>query len=96
MDMNETLKILATLARIPIYTASDILELMDGMGVDERGFALLMNVSTTTVHQWTNGKVIPSGAARRLMQVYDLCPTAIDVMNDMMNDDDFFLRDCEE
>lgn len=45
-----------------------------------KGFALLMNVTPTTVRLWTAGAVHPCGTAKRLMQIYDTGPEIVSII----------------
>lgn len=46
-------------------------------GYERKAFALLMNVSPSTVRLWTTGAALPCGTARRLMQIYETEPEII-------------------
>ena len=47
------------------------------LDMNEKGFALLMNVTPSTVRLWTSGAVQPSGTAKRLMQIYETGPEIV-------------------
>ena len=51
--------------------------LMKKLDMNEKGFALLMNVAPSTVRLWTSGAAQPSGTARRLMQIYETGPEIV-------------------
>ena len=51
--------------------------LMEKLDMNEKGFALLMNVAPSTVRLWTSGAVQPSGTAKRLMQIYETGPEIV-------------------
>lgn len=77
--MNQSpLQTLSGLSKYPEYDCQSIQSLIRELGVDERVFALLMNVSPSTVRQWLAGETWPNGAAQRLMQLYHTCPGVID------------------
>ncbi len=65
------LQLIAEAARCPEYGPDMVKALMEKLDMNERGFALLMNVTPCTVRLWTSGAAEPSGTARRLMQVYE-------------------------
>lgn len=72
MDNRQSpLQMIAEAARCPEYGPDMVKSLMEKMDMNERGFALLMNVTPCTVRLWTTGAAEPSGTARRLMQIYD-------------------------
>ncbi len=72
MNQEQTaLQMIAEAARCPEYDPDMVKALMEKLDMNERGFALLMNVTPSTVRLWTSGAAEPSGTARRLMQVYD-------------------------
>lgn len=45
--------------------------------MNEKGFALLMNVTPSTVRLWTCGAAQPSGTAKRLMQIFETAPETV-------------------
>ena len=47
------------------------------LGINEKGFALLMNVAPFTVRLWTSGASQPSGTALRLMQIFETAPEIV-------------------
>lgn len=72
MNQEQTaLQMIAEAARCPEYGPDMVKALMEKLDMNERGFALLMNVTPSTVRLWTSGAAEPSGTARRLMQVYE-------------------------
>ena len=71
------LQMLAQTARCPEYTPEMIRGLMAALDLNEKGFALLMNVTPTAVRCWTSGAVRPGGTAKRLMQFYEIGPELI-------------------
>ena len=50
---------------------------MKKLETNEKAFALLMNVTPSTVRLWTTGAARPCGMARRLMQIYETGPEVI-------------------
>ena len=54
-----------------------VLALMKKLNMNERAFALVMNVTPSTIRLWTSGAAQPCGTARRLMQIYDICPEIV-------------------
>jgi putative transcriptional regulator len=50
---------------------------MKRLDVNEKAFALLLNVTPMTIRLWTSGAVRPCGTSRRLMQIYGICPEAV-------------------
>lgn len=74
---NTALQMIAGAARCPEYGPDMITELMEKLDVNERAFALLMNVTPSTIRLWTSGAVQPCGTAKRLMQIYETEPEII-------------------
>ena len=72
--MKTPMQIIGKISRTPKYPPGEIRRLMAKLDLSEKGFALLMNVSDKTVLLWAKGAARPCGSARRLMQVYELCP----------------------
>lgn len=62
---NTVLQMIAGAARCPEYGPDMVKALMEKLDMNERAFALLMNVAPSTIRLWT------SGTARRLMQIYE-------------------------
>lgn len=79
MSKKETkaLQMIARTARCPEYSPARIEGLMSSLGLNERSFALLMNVTPHAVRLWTSGVVRPSGTAKRLMQLYEIRPEIV-------------------
>lgn len=74
---NTALQMIAGAARCPDYTPDMVKVLMKKLDMNEKGFALLMNVSPSTVRLWTSGAAQPCGTAKRLMQIYDTGPEIV-------------------
>ena len=71
------LQVIAGAARCPEYSPPMVLALMKKLNMNERAFALVMNVTPSTIRLWTSGAAQPCGTARRLMQIYDICPEIV-------------------
>lgn len=68
---------IAGAARCPEYGPSMVKTLMKKLDMNEKAFALLMNVTPSTVKLWTSGAVQPCGTAKRLMQIYETDPEVV-------------------
>lgn len=66
---NTALQMIAEAARCPDYGPDMVKALMKKLDMNEKGFALLMNVAPSTVRLWTSGAAQPCGTAKRLMQI---------------------------
>ena len=64
---NTALQMIAEAARCPDYGPDMVKALMKKLDMNEKGFALLMNVAPSTVRLWTSGAAQPCGTAKRLM-----------------------------
>ena len=71
------LQVIAGAARCSEYSPPMVLALMKKLNMNERAFALVMNVTPSTIRLWTSGAAQPCGTARRLMQIYDICPEIV-------------------
>lgn len=71
------IQVIAGAARCPEYSPSAVKALMKKLDMNERAFALLMNVSPTTVRLWVTGAARPCGVSRRLMQIYETGPEIV-------------------
>lgn len=78
--MKDTIKGLANISSAPNYSAEQITGLIDRLSINEKAFALIMNVTPATVRLWTSGAIRPSNTAVRLMELYDLHPENIDIL----------------
>lgn len=74
---NTALQMIAEAARCPDYSPDMVKGLMKKLDMNEKGVALLMNVTPSTVRLWTSGAVQPSGTAKRLMQIFETGPEII-------------------
>ena len=61
---NTALQMIAEAARCPDYGPDMVKALMEKLDMNEKGFALLMNVAPSTVRLWTSGAAQPSGSCR--------------------------------
>ena len=63
---NTALQMIAEAARCPDYGPDMVKALMEKLDMNEKGFALLMNVAPSTVRLWTSGaaqlNIIPLGS----------------------------------
>lgn len=71
------IQVIAGAARCPEYSPSMVKALMKKLETNEKAFALLMNVTPSTVRLWTTGAAHPCGMARRLMQIYESGPEIV-------------------
>lgn len=53
----------------PTFTSKDIVALRKLLAVSQAVLAIALNVTSSTVQQWEQGKKRPGGAAARLLQV---------------------------
>lgn len=74
---NTALHLIAEAARCPDYGPDMVKVLMEKLDMNEKGFALLMNVTPSTVRLWTSGAAQPSGTAKRLMQIFEAAPETV-------------------
>jgi putative transcriptional regulator len=89
MDTQKTpLEVIAGAAKTPEYAPAAIKALMKRLDVNEKAFALLLNVTPMTIRLWTSGAVRPCGTSRRLMQIYEICPETVSrIANPAAGDD---------
>ena len=74
---NTAVQIMPEAAPCPEYGPDMVKALIEKLDMNEKGFALLMNVTRSTVRLWTSGAVQPSGTAKRLMQIYETGPEIV-------------------
>lgn len=74
---NTALQLIAEAARCPDYGPEMVKALMEKLDMNEKGFALLMNVTPSTVRLWTSGAAQPCGTAKRLMQIFETAPETV-------------------
>lgn len=77
MEGHTPLQMIAEAARCPDYGPEMVTSLMKNLDMNEKGFALLMNVTPTTVRLWTSGAAQPCGTAKQLMQIYENAPEIV-------------------
>ena len=71
------IQVIAGAAKCPEYSPAAVKALMKKLDMNERAFALLMNVSPSTVRLWVTGAARPCGMSRRLMQIYEAGPEIV-------------------
>ena len=57
------------LAPPPAYSPDGIREIRESFGVSQAVFAMLMNVSLSTVQKWEQGQKAPSAPAYKLLEI---------------------------
>jgi putative transcriptional regulator len=62
---------------VPQFEPERIVEIRERLGVSQPVFADVVGVKPVTVKAWEQGQKVPSGAARRLLQVLELQPNAV-------------------
>ena len=67
----EDLKVLSDITKSPNYKPAAIREMLKKLDMNEKGFAVLMNVTVDTVRLGMSGVVKPCGTAMRLMQIFE-------------------------
>ena len=75
--MRHTIKAITSVTSTPAYAPEAVKALMKYLRMNEKSFALFMNVTPITVRFWTTGAAEPCGLAKRLMQIYELFPEAL-------------------
>lgn len=66
---NTALQMIAEAARCPDYGPDMVKVLMKKLGMNEKGFALLMNVAPSTVRLWTSGAAQEERKKLRLLRL---------------------------
>jgi DNA-binding transcriptional regulator YiaG len=61
----------------PAFTADRIREIRRSLGVSQREFAEMLNVSLATVRAWEQGLQSPEGAATRLLSIAERYPAVL-------------------
>lgn len=64
-------------SRVFTYGAVDIRKLRESVNVSQSQFARMIGVSTGTVQNWEQGRRVPRGPARALLQVFEKSPKAV-------------------
>lgn len=73
---NTALQMIAEAARCPEYGPDMVKALMEKLDMNEKGFALLMNVTPSTVRLWTSAPSA-SGSGQAPMQIYETGPEIV-------------------
>ena len=76
--MENTIQTIAAITHVPKYTPANIARLMKRHNLNEKGLAVLANVTPATVRLWLSGEVRPCSLSRRMLQFIDICPEIID------------------
>jgi putative transcriptional regulator len=63
---------------VPAYRAKDVVRARAALNLTQKGLANAMGVSPRTVEAWEAGKNEPSGAARRLLYLFECDHTLVD------------------
>ena len=72
-----TIQIIADASKVPEYSPATVKRLMSKLDLNEKAFALLMNITPHTVRLWTTGAAKTCNLARRLMQLYEAAPELV-------------------
>ncbi len=67
----------ATVAPAPEFSAAEIAALRKEMGLSQTLFAQILNVSPETEKAWEQGKFLPGGSVRRLLQIASRRPAVL-------------------
>ena len=62
---------------LPPLDPADIKSIREGFGLTQVQFATLMGISVRTLHNWEQGRRVPEGPARVLLQVAAPHPEAV-------------------
>ena len=65
----------------PDWTAKQIRALRQRVGMSQTEFAALLNVKVPTIRSWEQGQNIPSGAAARLLEVFQKFENAVEKLS---------------
>ncbi len=63
---------------IPAYKADDVARTRKELKLSQRGLATALGVSPRTVESWEAGKNAPSGAAQRLLYLFECDHTLVE------------------
>lgn len=77
MKSKTAIQVIAGASKTPDYSPAAVKGLLKRLDMNERAFALLMNVTPLTVRMWVTGAARPCGLARRLMQIYETSPEIV-------------------
>jgi putative transcriptional regulator len=75
--MKTPIEIISGMTATLEYSPEAIKQLMARLNLNEKGFAVLMNVLPITIRMWTSGAAQPCGQSARLMQIYEACPEIV-------------------
>ena len=75
--------VIASTTKCPNFKPAAIRDLMKKLDLNDKGFAILMNVTAETVRLWTAGAVKPCGTAMRIMQILNACPEVINRISEV-------------
>ena len=64
-------------SRVFTISPPDIKNIRDGFGLTQEQFAALMGISVRTLRNWEQGRRVPEGPARMLLQVAAKHPEAV-------------------
>jgi DNA-binding transcriptional regulator YiaG len=64
-------------APAPDYTKEQVAKIRAGLQLSQPVFAKVLNVSSETAKAWEQGKVPPSGSAKRLLQIAERHPDVV-------------------
>ena len=70
-------QIIASTTKCLSFKPAAIRELMKKLDINEKGFAILMNVTPETVRLWGAAAVKAGGTAGRVMQSLNACPEVV-------------------
>ena len=76
-NKSNAVQVIASATKCPDFDPASVHALMRKLNMNEKGLAVLMNVTPETVRLWTAGAVKPCGTAKRIMQIYSACPEVI-------------------
>lgn len=80
---SNAVQVIASTTKCPNFNPAAIRDLMKKLDLNDKGFAILMNVTTETVRLWTAGAVKPCGTAMRIMQILNACPEVINRISEV-------------
>ena len=76
-NKTNAVQVIARATKCPDFEPDEIFSLMRRLNMNEKGLAILMNVTPATVRLWTSGAVKPCGTAMRIMQILSACPEVV-------------------
>ena len=66
-NKTNAVQVIARATKCPDFEPDEIFSLMRRLNMNEKGLAILMNVTPATVRLWTSGAVKPCGTAKRII-----------------------------